>query len=161
MASTAFISITGEKQGNISQGCNTQNSMGNKFQDNHEDEITVLSYSHSVGYNNRGIHHPIQIVKRVDKSSPLLAQACINGEKLECELSFFRPNPKGGIELFYTVTLTGALIVNTSVNMPHTIDLNSSEMQEVVTIKYNEITWKHVTANTNGFDTWVDVISSL
>jgi type VI secretion system Hcp family effector len=135
--------------------------MGNSYQLGHEDEITVLSFSHSIAHDSRSVHSPIQIVKKIDKSSPVLAQACSDGEELKCRLSFYRPNEKGGDELFYEVILSGALIRSVSTHMPHVVDFNESEMTEAVSISYRDIHWRHVGANTSAFASWLQPLSDL
>ncbi|NAW59499.1 MULTISPECIES: Hcp family type VI secretion system effector [unclassified Vibrio] len=159
MSTIAYLSIESTTTGCLSTGCNTLLSMGNNFQLGHEDEITVLSFSHSIAHDNRSIHMPIQIVKRIDKASPILAQACSDGEELKCRLTFYRPTPKGGNELFYEINLTGALIRSLSTHMPHVIDFNENEMQETVTIAYRDINWRHVGANTGAFASWLQPFS--
>ncbi len=154
MASSAYIEIESINSGSLTTGCNTALSMGNGYQLNHEDQITVLSYSHAVGYENQTQHSPIQIVKNIDKSSPVLAQACSDGDELKCTLQFYRPNSKGANELFYEIKLTGALIKQISTHMPHSIDFNVGEMQEVILISYRDISWHHVAANTSAYATW-------
>lgn len=161
MTTQAYLSIESVSKGSISMGCNTLNSMGNSFQTGHEDEITILSYSHAVGYDQRSIHRPIQIVKKVDKSSPILAQACSDGEELKCTLKFYRQNGSGMNEFFYEVKLTGALIRSVSTHMPHLIDFNDAEMQETVEIAYRDIAWRHVGANTSAFTTWLQPLSEF
>ena len=42
MANHGYMTITGKAQGLISAGCSTQNSIGNKCQDGHTDEIMML-----------------------------------------------------------------------------------------------------------------------
>ncbi len=78
MANHGYMTITGKTQGLISAGCSTQDSIGNKCQTGHTDEIMVLSYTHNmvnIGNINKPTHSPIIITKNVDKASPLLAQA--------------------------------------------------------------------------------------
>ncbi|MFS1906402.1 Hcp family type VI secretion system effector [Vibrio lentus] len=161
MCTKAYLSIESITSGCLSTGCNTFHSMGNSYQLGHEDEITVLSFSHSIAHDNRSIHAPIQIVKKIDKSSPVLAQACSDGEELKCHLTFYRPNHKGGDELFYEITLSGALIRSVSSHMPHVVDFNDSEMTETVAIAYRDINWRHVGANTAAFATWLQPFSEL
>ncbi|NRF26856.1 Hcp family type VI secretion system effector [Vibrio coralliilyticus] len=160
MSTNAFLTIESMSNGCLSTACNTLDSMGNSYQLGHEDEITVLSFSHSVAHDNRSIHHPIQIVKKVDKASPILAQACSDGEELTCKLTFYRPNPKGGRELFYEINLTGALIRSVSTHMPHVIDFNDNEMSETLLIAYRDISWRHVGANTGAFASWLQPFSA-
>lgn len=161
MTTTAYLSIESIRHGLISQGCNTESSMGQAYQENHQDEITVLSYSHFLGYENQSIHTPITIIKRMDKSSPLLAQACVDGALFKCSLRFYRLNGTGGHEFFYEVILTDAIIKSVSPHMPHTIDFNEREMQEVVTIAYRDISWRHVSLNTAGYSSWINTLDSL
>ncbi len=155
MASQAYLSIESSNNGCLTTGCNTPISMGNSFQITHVDEITVLSFSHSLAYDNRSIHGPIQIVKKIDKSSPVLAQACADGDELSCRLTFYRPNDKGGAQLFYEINLTGALIRSISTHMPHVIDSSDNEFQETVAIAYRDINWRHVAANTGAYSSWL------
>lgn len=54
MASVSYISITGNKQGLISAGCSDQESIGNKSQTAHKDEIMVLAYEHDLATNSNG-----------------------------------------------------------------------------------------------------------
>lgn len=159
MAGTAYLTIESVNTGCISQGCNTRDSMGNSYQRNHEDEITVLSFSHGIEYQNKSIHKPIQIVKKIDKSTPLLSQACSDGDVLNCTITFYRPSASSGLEKFYEIVLTGAQIRSVSMNMPHVIDFNQDEMQEVVLISYRDIQWKHLSGNTNGYGSWLKSIN--
>lgn len=158
MATTAYLHIETRTRGCLTQGCNSEQSMGQAHQEHHNDEITVLSYSHSVGHEGQSVHTPISITKRMDKSSPLLAQACVDGDKLTCTLKFYRLSGTGGHEFFYEVILTDAIIKSVAPHMPHTIDFNEREMQEVVTIAYRDISWRHVSLNTSGYATWINHI---
>ena len=47
MASHGYMSISGKSQGVISAGCSTPESIGNKCQTGHRDEIMVLSFNHT------------------------------------------------------------------------------------------------------------------
>ncbi|AZE48172.1 Secreted protein Hcp [Pseudomonas chlororaphis] len=98
MANHGYMTISGKAQGSISAGCSTQDSIGNKCQTGHTDEIMVLSYSHNmvnIGNINKPTHSPIIITKSVDKSSPLLAQALSTREEINCTISFYRVSSFG------------------------------------------------------------------
>lgn len=84
-----------KKQGLISSGCSSQDSIGNKCQVGHFDEIMVLAYSHDrvAGSDGsvtggRGQHKPVVITKNIDKSSPLIAGALHDGEEIKCSIEF-------------------------------------------------------------------------
>lgn len=56
MVSHGYMTITGKAQGLIAAGCSTQDSIGNKCQAGHADEIMVLSYSHNMSNDGRGLY---------------------------------------------------------------------------------------------------------
>jgi type VI secretion system Hcp family effector len=157
MANHGYMTITGNAQGLISAGCSTQDSVGNKYQAAHTDEIMVLSYSHNmanIGNINRSTHSPINITKAVDKSSPLLAQALSNREEINCTISFYRVSSAGGQEKFYSVSINGGVITDLTLEMPHVILQNDAEPQEQLAIRYRDITWTHHIAKTAGYRSW-------
>lgn len=157
MANHGYMMLTGKAQGLISAGCSTQESIGNKCQVAHADEIMVLSYSHNMvnaGNISRSTHNPIIITKHVDKSSPLLAQALSNREEVNCTISFYRVSSFGAQEKFYSVSINGGIIADLTLEMPHAILQHDAEPQEHVAIRYREITWTHHTAGTSGYSTW-------
>ena len=157
MANHGYMSITGKTQGLISAGCSTQDSIGNKCQNGHTDEIMVLSYTHNminIGNIDKPTHSPILITKNVDKSSPLLAQALSSREEINCTISFYRVSSFGLQEKFYSVSITGGIIANLTLEMPHAILEHDAEPQEHVAIRYRDITWIHHVAGTSGYSTW-------
>lgn len=157
MANHGYMTIKGKAQGLISAGCSTQDSIGNKCQPGHADEIMVLSYSHNmanIGNVHRPTHNPIIITKNVDKSSPLLAQALSNREEINCTINFYRISSSGAQEKFYTVEITGGIIADLTVDMPHVLFQNDAEPQEHVAIRYRDIAWTHHLAATSGYSAW-------
>ena len=157
MANHGYMTITGKCQGLISGGCSTQDSIGNKYQSGHTDEIMVLSYSHNmvnIGNINKPTHGPIVITKNVDKSSPLLAQALSSREEIDCTISFYRVSSFGMQEKFYSVAIKGGVVADLTLEMPHAILQLDSEPQEHMAIRYREITWTHHAAGTSGHSTW-------
>ncbi|MDD2059334.1 Hcp family type VI secretion system effector [Pseudomonas sp. GD03860] len=157
MSSHGYMKIVGKAQGLISAGCSTQASIGNKCQTAHADEIMVLSYTHnmaSIGNINKSTHNPVTITKNVDKSSPLLAQALSSREELNCVIDFYRISSFGIQEKFYTVKISGALVVDMTLDMPHIVLQNDVEPQEHLAIRYRDITWTHHLAGTSGYSSW-------
>ncbi|WP_099116803.1 type VI secretion system tube protein TssD [Xenorhabdus ishibashii] len=64
----------------MSAGYSTPESIGNRYQADWEDEIQVLSVSHSVSHDQNAHHHPVSFTKPIHKSSPLLAMAIDGNE---------------------------------------------------------------------------------
>lgn len=153
------MSITGTQQGLISAGCSTQDSIGNKCQLDHRDEIMVLSFDHNLfnaENNQRALHQPFYVTKMIDKATPLLARALDTGERLECKLNFFRTGAGGLKEKYYSVTLSGAVIVQQQVAMPHAVLFNDQEPQEHLAIRYRDVAWVHHIASTTGYASWAE-----
>lgn len=159
MANQGYMKITGTTQGPISDGCSGRSSIGTKCQFAHEDEIMVLSFAHNMGNlqnSKHASHGPILITKNIDKSSPLLAQALASREPVDCTIDFYRASSEAGQEKFYTVKIKGGLIVDLSVDLPHSILQNDAQAQEHLAIRYRDITWTHHLAGTSGYAIWDD-----
>jgi len=165
MATPAYMSITGVKQGLITKGAYTEESVGNTYQSEHEDEVIIQGFSHEVTIPcdpqsgqvvGQRVHKPLIITKAFDKSSPLLFQALTTNECLsKVEIKWFRAT-KSGSEHYYTTTLEDAAIVNIKGYMHNCQDLSNSHyvQMEDVQFSYRKITWTHVVANTSGSDDW-------
>ncbi len=79
MANISYLSLSGETQGLISAGCSTLDSVGNKAQPEHKDQIMVYALMHSISRSQNVNHHELIITKPVDKSSPLLVNTRFTG----------------------------------------------------------------------------------
>jgi hypothetical protein len=159
MAYHGYMTMTGKQQGLISAGCSSHESIGNKCQIAHVDEIMVLSFDHhmfNAENSNHATHQPVIITKNIDKATPLLAQALANREVVNCSLTFYRVSKFGAQEKFFTVKLKECLIANQLMSMPHVTSENDAEPQEHISIRYQDITWTHHLANTSGWSTWDD-----
>jgi type VI secretion system secreted protein Hcp len=149
-----YLTIEGVKQGNISAGANTQDSMGNKYQSDHTDEITVHSFDHGVmrpydpssgQAEGQRVHSPATFSKGFDKTSPMLYQACCTGERLtKCEFKWYRAGMDGGDEHFFTHVLHDALIVS----------INAGGDSESVSLTYRQMDWTQEVAGTAASDNW-------
>ena len=160
MANNGYMTITGKAQGLISAGCSSQDSIGNKCQSGHIDEIMVLSYTHNmvnIGNINKPTHRPILITKNVDKSSPLLAQALSSREEIKCTINFYRVSSFGLQEKFYSVSINGGGIADLTLEMPHVILHHDAEPQEHIAIRYRD---KVATRRGFFFDRFADIITA-
>ncbi|MDC9605758.1 Hcp family type VI secretion system effector [Xenorhabdus griffiniae] len=156
MSYMIYLTLNGKKQGLISAGCSTLDSIGNRYQKGHEDQIQVLSLNHMMNREQNVSHHPIQFVKPIDKSSPLLAMAIDSNESLNAAFIFYRTNPTGQSELFYEVKLTEATVVDISCTYPNSINNNDMMPYEKILLNYKSISWSHVTAGTSAYSIWDD-----
>lgn len=157
MAIHGYMSLKGRRQGLISAGCSATDSIGNRCQAAHLDEIMVLSFSHNlsnIGNTERTTHRPIMITKYVDKATPLLAEALTAREIVECRITLYRINASGKQEEYFRIDLSDAMIVDQRVEVPHSVLLNNQEPQEYLAIRYGFVAWHHLIANTSGYASW-------
>jgi type VI secretion system secreted protein Hcp len=168
MATPAYMSITGKQSGLITAGAFTAESVGNTYQEGHEDEILIQAFEHEIVIprdpqsgqpTGRSIHKPLVVTKVVDKASPLLLQALVNGEKItSAVIKWYRTSAEGKQEHYFTTTLEDALIVNIKGKMHHCQDdaMKHFTQLEEVYFSYRKISWDHVGANTVGSYDWRD-----
>ena len=147
----AYMSITGSRQGLISQNAFTPDSLGNRYQEGHEDEIFIETYSYgsSVPTDENGFikgtrqHQSLNIVKPIDSASPLLFEALNKGETLSnIELKLYRTSYEGKPEQFFTITLTDAIITS----------IQTMDNQEDIDFRYRRIELRHEVSSTSSSD---------
>jgi len=158
MSTQAYLLIKGSQQGFISSGAATQESIGTDYRTELVDEILVKKFSHQIivprdlqtGLPTGGpsVHKPLMITKMVDKTSPLIMGALTTREKLsEFQLTWYRPSAEtGSEELYYTIALEGAVVVDVQTRNDPETD-NFSHLEDVY-FAYQRITWTHLVANT-------------
>lgn len=149
MSNIIYLSMQGEKQGLISAGCSSIDSIGNRFQIIHKDEITVYELSNTLSRMDNIAIHPVEIRKPIDKATPLLAHALAENEKLECVFSFYRIASYGGNEFYFKMTLKEAVINNINFYYPNATSQNEVQPYESISFQFASITWEHVTARTS------------
>lgn len=157
MANCGYMTIKSDKQGFMSNGCCTPDSLGGKDQSGHADQIMVLAFTHNMANLDNALHathQPVYITKHVDKSTPLLSQALANREQVDCVIDFYRTRAPGIQEKFYTIEISGGLIRELTQDMPHALLQNDGQPQEHLAISYRDIKWTHHAGSTNGNASW-------
>lgn len=144
MSDLIYLKITGEHQGNISSDCGTYASVGNRWQENHPDEIFAFSLSNGLVNTDSGINAQLlNFTKLIDKSTPLLINAINNNERLFIEIDLWRINRFGKWERYYYIQLRNALVKSIQTY----VILNKLDTEEI-TVSYDYILCKHLIANT-------------
>ncbi len=64
MANISYLSLSGETQGLISAGCSTLDSVGNKAQPEHKDQIMVYALMHSISRSQNVNHHELIVTMK-------------------------------------------------------------------------------------------------
>ncbi len=151
MSDVKYLKLKGEKQGFISANCSSVESIGNRYQDSHKNQIQVLSVNYSISRMQNSSHHPILFIKPIDKSSPLLGVAVSNNETLSAEFDFYRINQFGILEKYFEIKLTNATIVEFTQSFPETQSSSNIVSHERILLKYESISWNHIVAGTSGY----------
>ncbi len=161
MANNSYMSISGINSGLMSAGCSTPESMGNKCQATHVDEIMVLSVDHGLlsgntvsEFGSNATHAPVVITKYIDKSSPLLAKALDDGERVKCVIHLYRASATAGEEKYFRIELREARISYISLSVPPATSRGDSQPIETVAIRYGDIILEHIVARTSAGMTW-------
>lgn len=154
MANLIYLTLNGDMQGLISAGCSTPDSVGNKAQINHSDQIMVMGLSHGITRHQNVNHQSLTMIKPIDKSSPLLGKAITENECLSCEFRFYRTNRAGMNECYYKVKLINARIASIHLQVPHVIDDSEGQPEESLEFTYESINWEHCTAGTSAYSLW-------
>ena len=166
MSSPVYIKIEGATQGLITSGASTEDSIGNRYQAGHEDEIMAQEVSHVVTVptdpqsgqpSGQRVHKPFVFTCSLNKSVPLLYNALTKGEKLNnVEVKWYRTSIGGGHAHFFSTVFEDAVITDISLLMPNAQEAGNSEKTEQfqVSLNYRKIVWEHVASGTSGSDDW-------
>lgn len=159
MAETVHLTL--KANGNTIQGESTQLDL------DRENTIECLLFRDSVrtarelgsrAAVGRRVHEPLEVVKRIDASSPLLAKALCRNEKIEGVFRFYRPSPSGDgtTEQFFTVEITDGRIDSIERHSPNSIDPASSKAPPLETVRfvYHTIRWVYEPSGAEYVDRW-------
>lgn len=146
MASPFYMTVVGTTQGNI-EGYTPEKGHEKQIQCHALEQSIQLPFDRMTGApQGRRFHGPIKINKSFDKSSPKLYQALATGEELkEVKLDFYRITPAGMEEKYFSITMSGAIIVEMK---PHMLNHYDPELaryshMEDISFTYKRIEWRH------------------
>ncbi|MCA9689813.1 MAG: type VI secretion system tube protein Hcp [Myxococcales bacterium] len=161
MAETVHLFLKANKSD--IQGDSTQTSLGREGSIEcifFEDSVRTARDKSTGEATGRRSYEPIRILKRIDRSSPLLAKALCNNEAVDGEFKFFRPNPAGDgtTEHFFTIEILNGRINDIVRTSPNCIDPASSTAPplEEVSFVFETIRWIFVPTGAEHEDTWSD-----
>ncbi|WGE74495.1 Hcp family type VI secretion system effector [Actinobacillus equuli] len=166
MPTPRFISIEGSKQGKITAGAFTEDSVGNVYVEGHEDEIMAQAISHIVTVptdpqsgqpSGQRVHKAFKFTCSLNKAVPLMYNALASGEMLpKVAVTWFRTSIDGRQEEFFSTVLEDAVIVDMNLVMPNAQDPSNAPYTQLleVSMSYRKINWDHTIAGTSGSDDW-------
>jgi type VI secretion system secreted protein Hcp len=140
MATTAYLTVHGQKQGEIKGGATEKGREG---------WIPLISVAYGVESprdpasglpTGRRVHTPITVVKVIDQASPNLLQALVANEALtSVKIEFWRPVAEAASP-YFIIVLTNAAIVGIAL-APSSED--GTHEYEQVQFTYQKITWTY------------------
>jgi len=103
-------------------------------------------------------YQPIKILKRIDKSTPVLMKALTDNQKIEATFKFYRPNPAGDgtTQHFYTVVLGDGNISAVRQYIPETINaatVGQAPLEQVEFV-FKKIAWTYEDGGATHEDKW-------
>lgn len=144
MSNTIYLKLTGKKQGLISAGCSNINSTGNRFHLSHDNEISIYKLINTSSHESHDPFRRLDIIKPVDKSTPLLANALNEKERLLCEFLFYRTAEYGRNELYFKLILQDAILTDIRFSYSNSLLNSDNHPQESVSFAYTSSTFEHV-----------------
>ncbi len=70
---------------------------------------------------------PIVFTKRIDRSSPLLAQALAQNQVIDAIFRFYRPTPSGMEQQYYTITIERGRVSSISTISPDVLTVEGAK----------------------------------
>lgn len=106
----------------------------------------------------RRTYDPIEVTKRIDQSSPILARSLCNNEVISGKFKFYRPNPAGDgtTEQFFTIEIEEGRIDSIRRVSCDAIDPASANVPPLETVKFvfQKIRWIHEPDGKEHQDDW-------
>lgn len=157
MPMNAHMEVTGKNQGKIDGSCDMEGR---------ENTILVYAMDHDVHIprdpqsglpSGKRIHGPLTVTKEFDKASPKLYQALCSGEQMsEVVIKWYRIDPNGMEEHYFTHTLEDAIIVEVKPYMPVAFLTENEPYRhmESVSFTYAKIRWTWEVDGIEAEDEW-------
>jgi type VI secretion system secreted protein Hcp len=158
MPMPCHLTLEGENQGAIEGSCDMEGR---------EATILVYAFDHDVHIprdpqsglpSGKRIHGPISVTKEFDKASPKLYQALCTGEHMKnVTIKWYRIDPTGSEEHYFTHTLEDAIIVGIEPYVP-VVFIKENEPyrhMEKVSFTYKKLKWTWEPDGVEAEDSWM------
>ena len=157
MPMPCHLEVEGQNQGKIDGSC---------VMEGREGTILVYAMNHDVHIprdpqsglpSGKRIHGPLSIVKEYDKASPKLYQALCTGEHMKSVvIKWYRIDPTGTEEHYFTHTLEDAIVVGMKPYMPIAFVPENEPYRhmEEVSFTYSKIKWTWEPDGIESEDSW-------
>jgi type VI secretion system secreted protein Hcp len=152
------MSMTGNTQGEMTTGCCDMQGREDTCLCQALEHIISIPSDRQTGLpTGKRVHGPLKVTKVFDKASPKIFQAMVTGEQLsDVTFKFYRIDPTGAEEHYYSIKLENAIIVSVSLWVPNCLDpaKESFTHMEDVSMTYRTITWTQEVDGVMSMDDW-------
>lgn len=148
--------VEGEKQGKIDGSCAMEGREGTILVDALNHTVDIPTSPQDGQPTGKRKHGPLEIVKEIDKSTPLLFMALTKGERCTITLQWYR-QAGATEEHYFTTKLEDAVIISMRNFIPNVYDAATKEYQhmEAVQFTYRKIIWTHEVDGKESEDDWL------
>jgi len=152
------MELTGNTQGNISEGCSDMKGRENTILCQALNHEVYIPRDPQTGLpTGKRVHNPLTVTKVFDKSTPKFFQALSTGERMSnVTLKYYRINPSGNEEHYFTIKLEDAIIVSVKPWVPNALDSSRERFthMEDVSFTYSKIIWTWEIDGVEAQDEW-------
>jgi type VI secretion system secreted protein Hcp len=153
----AHLTLEGTKQGVIKGSCPMQGREGTIMVQALNHEVSIPRDPQTGLATGKRLHHPLTILKDLDKSTPLLYQALTSGEHMKSvEIKWYRIDPQGSEEHFFTTRLEDAIIVSIRPMIKNCLEPGGLDLPclEEVSFTYRKAIWRWEPDGIESEDDW-------
>ena len=161
MATTAYLTLKGQRQGDIPGSVTLPNHVGSILVHSYTTEIDSTRDPASGISTGKWVHNPVVILKELDASSPLLWTALAGNETfVNWALAFFTTaqdeNGAATETQIYTIRLTNASISSIQEFLPDSRDAATPNypVQQQISFTYQKIEWIWTEGEVTAEDSW-------
>ena len=153
----AHLTLEGTNQGQIEGSCEMEGREGTILVEALNHEVSIPRDVQTGLATGKRVHHPLTVLKPIDKSTPLLYQALTSGEHLtNVEIKFYRIDEQGTEEHFFTTQLVDAIIVSIKPALGNCYDETTKKLPplEEVSFTYRKAIWRWEPDGKESEDDW-------
>lgn len=153
----AHLTLEGSKQGKIVGSCDQEGREGTILVQALDHEVSIPRDSQTGLATGKRVHHPLTILKALDRSTPLLYQALTSGEHMKSvEIKWYRIDSSGAEEHYFTTKLEDAIIVSIRPGIKNCLESAQQDFPhlEEVSFTYRKAIWRWEPDGIESEDDW-------
>ena len=158
MPMPAHMTVEGENQGAIEGSCEMQGREKTILVEAFEHRVRIPRDPQSGLSTGKRMHESMTVTKVYDKATPKLYQALCTGEHLKnVTIKWYRIDPAGQEEHYFTHVLEDAIVVSMHPYMPNCLDPKTESFthMEDVEFSYKKIRWTWEPDGIESEDSWI------